>query len=181
MADLLRFFAFYVNKITCKVFHVSSSNFLCMILISSSRTSAIMAAKKSKWPIYCDFSHFTSTICLCGRDTLKSVSCILFKFVMHDTNKQFSDKFNCCSKSSIMAAGYCRVYSCLKMLPKFKMAAKDRLQNGRKNLVRNYSNLTITFPAIWRCAGDFFNVLLKFKMAARGQFQFFCRRKNSKN
>ena len=30
----------------------------------------------------------------CGRDNLKSFSCILFKFVMHITNKQFSDKFN---------------------------------------------------------------------------------------
>ena len=30
----------------------------------------------------------------------------------------------------------------------------------------NYSNFTITFPTIWRCASDFFQVLLKFKMAA---------------
>ena len=30
-----------------------------------------------------------------------------------------------------------------------------------------------------RCAGDFFKVLLKFKMAATDQQQFFCGRKNS--
>ena len=40
--------------------------------------------------------------------------------------------------------------------------------------VRNYSNFTITFPTLWRCAGDFFKVLLKFKMAATDQLQFFC-------
>ena len=39
--------------------------------------------------------------------------------------------------------------------------------------VRNYSNFTVTFPTIWRCAGDFFKVLLKFKMAAKNQLQFF--------
>ena len=38
--------------------------------------------------------------------------------------------------------------------------------------VRNYSNFTITFPTIWRFAGDFFKVLLKFKMAATDQFFF---------
>ena len=31
---------------------------------------------------------------------------------------------------------------------------------------------------IWGCAGDFFKVLLKFKMAATDQFQFFGGRKN---
>ena len=68
------------------------------------------------------------------------------------------------------------------------------IQNGRqrstpkkivgaktKDLVRNYSNFTITFRTIWRCAGDFFRVLLKFKMAATDQLQFFGGRKNSKN
>ena len=39
--------------------------------------------------------------------------------------------------------------------------------------VRKYSNFTITFPMIWRCAGDFFKVLLKFKMAATDQLLFF--------
>ena len=56
----------------------------------------------------------------------------------------------------------------LKMLPKLKMAARG--QNffvGAKTLklkVRHY--FTITFPTIWRCAGEFFMVLLKFKIAA---------------
>ena len=34
---------------------------------------------------------------------------------------------------------------------------------------------------IWRCAGDFFKVLLKFKMAATDQLKFFGGCKNSKN
>ena len=62
-----------------------------------------------------------------------------------------------------------------------------KIQNGRqrsalKNFVgaktlklrvRNYSNFTITFPMIWRCTGDFFKVLLEFKMAATDQLEFF--------
>ena len=55
----------------------------------------------------------------------------------------------------------------LKMLPK-----------TLKLKVRNYSNSTITFPTIRRCAGDFFKVLLKIKMAATDQLQFFGGRKN---
>ena len=50
---------------------------------------------------------------------------------------------------------------------------------GAKTLkleVRNYSNITIAFPTIGRCAGDFFKVLLKFKMAATDQLQFFGKR-----
>ena len=46
--------------------------------------------------------------------------------------------------------------------------------------VRNYLNFTITFPMIWRCAGYFFKVLLKFKMAATDQL-FLEGRRNSKN
>ena len=53
-----------------------------------------MAEKKKKWPIYCEYSPFTSIIRPCGRDNLKSFPCIIFKFVMHVTNNQFSDKFN---------------------------------------------------------------------------------------
>ena len=37
--------------------------------------------------------------------------------------------------------------------------------------------LHITFPTIWRCAGDFLKEFLKFKMAA---FINFCGRKNPK-
>ena len=47
---------------------------------------------------------------------------------------------------------------------------------GAKTLkpkVRYYSNFTITFPMIWRCAGNFFKVLLKFKMAATDQLKKF--------
>ena len=55
------------------------------------------------------------------------------------------------------------------------MAARDQLQNlflvakTLKLNVRNYSNSTISFLTIWRCAGDFFKVLLKFKMAVADQ------------
>ena len=45
--------------------------------------------------------------------------------------------------------------------PNFFVGAKTQTQK-----VGNYSNFTITFPTIWRCASDFFKVLLKFKMAA---------------
>ena len=75
----------------------------------------------------------------------------------------------------------------LKMLPKFKMAARGQLQNflwaqTLKLQVRNYSNFTIILlPTIWRCAGDFFKVLLKIKEAAMGHLQLFCGHKNSKN
>ena len=54
---------------------------------------------------------------------------------------------------------------------------------GAKTLklkVSNYLNFTITFPMIWKCAGDFFKVLLKFKMAATDQFIFLVGAKNSK-
>ena len=74
----------------------------------------------------------------------------------------------------------------------FKDAAK--IQNGRqrstlkhfvgaktlKLQVRYYSNFTITFPTIWRCAGDIFKVLLKLKMGATDQLQFFGGRKTQK-
>ena len=68
------------------------------------------------------------------------------------------------------------------VLLKFKMAATDQLQFfvGAKTLnlkVRSYSHFTITFPTIWRYAGNFFRVLLvllKFRMAATNQLQFFC-------
>ena len=49
MADILRFFTFYVTNLTLwkrylkKCFHVSSSTLSCMLLISCSRTSSIMA------------------------------------------------------------------------------------------------------------------------------------------
>ena len=39
---------------------------------------------------------------------------------------------------------------------------------------------TIAFPMIWRWAGDFFNVLLNFKMATTDQLQFFVGTKSQK-
>ena len=57
------------------------------------------------------------------------------------------------------------------------MAARGLLQKKMwmqklKLKVRNYSNFTITFSTIWRCAGEFFKLLLKFKKAATDQLQF---------
>ena len=55
MADLLRFFAFYISNltlwgtITSQVFHVSCSNLLRMLLISSCRLSSIMAFYVQYW------------------------------------------------------------------------------------------------------------------------------------
>ena len=54
-------------------------------------------------------------------------------------------------------------------------------KNYKTIKVRNFSNFTITFPTIWRCAGDIFKVLLKFKMAATDQLNFFGGRENSEN
>ena len=48
----------------------------------------------------------------------------------------------------------------MQVIKKFVGAKTTKLKE------RNYSNFTITFPTIWRCASDFFKVLLKFKMAA---------------
>ena len=44
---------------------------------------------------YCNRSSAASSLTFtCGRDNVKSVSCILPKFVMQVTYDQFSDKFN---------------------------------------------------------------------------------------
>ena len=40
-----------------------------------------------------------------------------------------------------------------------------------QKLVRDFSRFTITFPTIWRCAGDFFKVLLKFKIVVMDQLK----------
>ena len=47
---------------------------------------------------------------------------------------------------------------------------------GAKTLklkVITYSNFTITFPTIWRCASDFLKVLLEFKMTAMDKLHIF--------
>ena len=56
------------------------------------------------------------------------------------------------------------------------MAARGQLQFflwSQKFKVGYYSNFTITFPTIWRCAADFLKVLLKFKMAAMDKLHNF--------
>ena len=55
-----------------------------------------------------------------------------------------------------------------KSTPNFFVGAKTL-----KLKVRSYSIFTVTFPIIWRFAGDFFKVLLKFKKAAMDQLQIF--------
>ena len=63
------------------------------------------------------------------------------------------------------------------MLPKFKMAARGRLQFF--SLAQKLQNLNLeiipifTFPTMWRYASDFFKVLLKFKMAAMDKLHIF--------
>ena len=77
--------------------------------------------------------------------------------------------------------GMCRYF--FKMLAELKMAARGRLQNclwAQKHKVRNYLNFTITFHTIWRCAGDLFRFLLKFKRPPWINFIIVCGRKNLK-
>ena len=89
-------------------FHLSCSNVFCMLLVTSSRTSSIMA-EKIEMPDLLHFPHFTSIILPCGCNNFKSFSCILLKFVMYVTNDQLST-------SSVMAGGYCRVCTCSFLL-----------------------------------------------------------------
>ena len=92
----------------------------------------------------------------------------------------------------------------LKMLPKSKMAARGQHNffcgfcwnsklppritfnfsvgaKTQKLKVINYSNFAITFPTIWRCAGDCLEVLLKFKMAAMDELYIFLWAQKFKN
>ena len=77
-----------------QVFYVSLPNLWCMLQMTSSQTSLIMAEFFFKCPFYCDFLHFSSIFWPCGHDNMKSFSFILFKFVLHVINKQFSAKFD---------------------------------------------------------------------------------------
>ena len=52
-----------------------------------------MAEKKKMADLLRFFTFYVNNLTLWG-DNLKSCSHILFKFVMHVTNDQFSDKFN---------------------------------------------------------------------------------------
>ena len=62
---------------TWKVFNVSCSNLLYMLLINSSRASLIMAEKKFKMADLLWFFAFYCNNLTCVRDNLKSFSCIL--------------------------------------------------------------------------------------------------------
>ena len=50
--------------------------------------------KKSKWPIYCDFSHFTSITWPCGRDNLKKMYVSFPSLLCMLLVTKFSNKFN---------------------------------------------------------------------------------------
>ena len=154
--------------------------------MTSSRTSSIMAEKKKKWPIYCDFSHFTSIIWPCGRDNLKSFSHILFKFVMHVTNDQFSDKFNNGRKkkwpiycdfshftSIIWPCGRDNFKSFSRILFKFVMHVtndqfSDKFYNGRGKKMADLLRFFTFTSIIWPCGRDnlksFSHILFKFVM-----------------
>ena len=47
--------------------------------------------------------------------------------------------------------------------------------------LQNLKSEIITFPTIWRCASDFFKVLLKFKMAAMDKLHIFLSAQKLKN
>ena len=71
--------------------------------MTSSRTSSIMAEKKKKMADLLRFFTFYVNNLTLWANNLKSFSHILFKFVMHVTNDQFSDKFNNGRKKKKMA------------------------------------------------------------------------------
>ena len=48
--------------------------------------------------------------------------------------------------------------------PGFLVGAKTQ-----KQMVKFFGNINMTFLATWGCASDFYKMLPKFKMAARGQ------------
>ena len=67
--------------------------------------------------------------------------------------------------------------------------ANVKIQNGRRRAIpkkfvsvktQKLFKFTITFLTLWRCAGDFFKVLLKFKMATMNQLYIFLWPKYSK-
>ena len=91
MADLLRFFAFHVNNLTCGRDNLNS--FLCILLkfgmhVTNKQISDMFnnGCKKFK------MTDLVSKIRPFGRNNLKSFSCILPKFGMHVTSDQFSEK-----------------------------------------------------------------------------------------
>ena len=107
----------------------------------------------SKWPPQMNFKLFVWKV--------KKSLVIFLEFPHHIPSNGDVQVFLGCYQNSKLARGQLQI---------FLLAQK---------LFSNFSNLTITFCTIWRCAGDFFKVLLKFKLAATDQL--FCGRKNSEN
>ena len=60
---------------------------------------------------------------------------------------------------------FSRFYGNSKWPPRINLNFRG-VEKTQKLKVVIYSNFTITFTTIWRCASDFFKVLRKFKMAA---------------
>ena len=87
-----------VKSVLCKIFCIRS-NLFCMLLITSSRTSSVMAEKKSKWPIYCDLSQFTSIILPCGRDYVKSFFMYPAPICYNSSFNPFSARINFCHQN----------------------------------------------------------------------------------
>ena len=85
-----------MGAITSKVFHVYPAQFCNMHVTHNQLSEKFkLAENNSKWPIYCDFSHFMSIILSCGNDIpAKVFLCILLKFVLHAADNQFSVNFN---------------------------------------------------------------------------------------
>ena len=137
MADLLRFFAFYVNNlnaITCGRDNLKS--FSCILLkffmhVTNKHFSDKFnnGWKKLQMADLMQFLHFTSIIWLCGRDNLKSFSCILPKLTMLCMLLVTSSR-----KSSIMFFMYFSeiCYACYKwpVLGEVKYNGWKKNQNG---------------------------------------------------
>ena len=131
-----------VAAITWKVFHVYFPNVLCMLLMTSSRTSSIMAEKKIKMADYCVFSHFTSIILPCGRDNLKNLLCMLL-VISSRTSSIMAEKkkwpIYCDFTSIIWLCWRDSMKSFLCIIPKFVMHVttdqfSDKFNNGWKKI-----------------------------------------------
>ena len=67
-------------------------------------------------------------------------------------------------------SGFCRNS---KWPPQINFNFLGGVKTQKIRLVNFFLNFNITFLATWGCASDFLKMLLKFKMAARGQLNFF--------
>ena len=75
---------------------------------------------------------------------------------------------------------FLRFYWNSKWPPQINSNFLEGVKN-QKNCLGNFFNFNITFLAAWGCASDFLKMLPNFKMAARGQLNFFCGRKSLQN